>query len=426
MRRVLLIAYHFPPIRGSSGIQRTLRFAQHLPKYGWNPIVLTIDPRAYPEAGEAQGNEIPDQIEVHRAFGLDTARHLRVGGRYPGRLAIPDRWMSWALWAVPKAMALIRSRRIDALWSTFPVATAHSIGLRVARRSGLPWIAEFRDPMWQGRYPFDPAVNKAFRQLEADVCGLADKIVLTTPSAVRQYKERFPELADERIQLLENGFDEETFARAEDGWQPSAVAGSVVRQGPVTLLHSGVIYPRERDPRPLFRAIAGLKRDGILTSADLKVVLRASGHDDEFGATLRELDIQDIVRLEPPVDYLVALREMLTADALLLMQAANCNAQIPAKLYEYLRAGRPILALTDPEGDTGRTLAAAGAHSILRLDSESEISRALPEFVRAVRSGSIDVPAAGVVENYSRQNQTGVLAKWLDEVSARRQSVASA
>ena len=426
MRRVLLIAYHFPPIRGSSGIQRTLRFAQHLPKYGWSPIVLTIDPRAYPEAGEAQGNEIPDQIEVHRAFGLDTARHLRVGGRYPGRLAIPDRWMSWALWAVPKAMALIRSRRIDALWSTFPVATAHSIGLRVARRSGLPWIAEFRDPMWQGRYPFDPAVNKAFRQLEADVCGLADKIVLTTPSAVRQYKERFPELADERIQLLENGFDEETFARAEDGWQPSAVAGSVVRQGPVTLLHSGVIYPRERDPRPLFRAIAGLKRDGILTSADLKVVLRASGHDDEFGATLRELDIQDIVRLEPPVDYLVALREMLTADALLLMQAANCNAQIPAKLYEYLRAGRPILALTDPEGDTGRTLAAAGAHSILRLDSESEISQALPEFVRAVRSGSIDVPAAGVVENYSRKNQTGVLAKWLDEVSARRQSVASA
>lgn len=421
-----MIAYHFPPIRGSSGIQRTLRFVQHLPKYGWSPVVLTIDPRAYPDAGEVQGNEIPAQIEVHRAFGLDAARHLRVAGRYPGRLAVPDRWMSWAFWGVPKALALIRSRRIDAVWSTFPIATAHTIGLRVARRSGLPWIAEFRDPMWQGHYPFDPDLNTAFRQLEADVCGLADKIVLTTPSAVRQYRERFPELTDDRIHKLENGFDEETFSRAEQACRPQRgrVAGG--DQGPVTLLHSGVIYPRERDPLPLFRAIACLKRAGTLTAMDLKVVLRASGHEKEFGQALHELGIQDIVHLQPPVDYLAALQEMLTADALLLMQAANCNAQIPAKLYEYLRAGRPILALTDPDGDTGRTLAAAGSSAIARLDSEAEIHRLLPEFVQAVRSGSIDIPAASVVAGYSRESQTAMLAKWLDEVSARQHSVVGA
>ena len=87
-RTVLLIAFHFPPIKGSSGVQRTLRFAQHLPKFGWRPIVLTIDPRAYEEAGNIVGNEIPEGLEVHRAFGLNTARQLSLFGRYPEALAL--------------------------------------------------------------------------------------------------------------------------------------------------------------------------------------------------------------------------------------------------------------------------------------------------------------------------------------------------
>ncbi len=213
--RVLLIAYHFPPIRGSSGIQRTLRFAQHLPKYGWEPIVLTIDPRAYPDAASAAGNEVPAGLEVHRAFGLDAARQLRVLGRYPGFLAVPDRWRTWAHWAVPKAMELIRRRRVDVIWSTFPIATAHRIGLQAARRSGLPWVAEFRDPMWQGSYPPDPKVNRAFKQLEIEAVERSAAVVMTTPSAIDQYRARFAGLPPEHFVMIENGFDEETFRRAE-------------------------------------------------------------------------------------------------------------------------------------------------------------------------------------------------------------------
>jgi glycosyltransferase involved in cell wall biosynthesis len=414
MRRVLLIAYHFPPIRGSSGVQRTLRFAQHLPRYGWQPVVLTIHPRAYPEAGNTEGNEVPEGIEVHRAFGLDTARHLRLAGRYPGPLAVPDRWMSWAFWAIPKALSLIRSRQIDAVWSTFPIATAHTIALKVVQRSGLPWIAEFRDPMWQGSYPYEPAVNRAFKELEEAVCATADRVVLTTPSAVDQYRRRFPRLPPERIALIENGFDEETFARAECGLQAPMGPAAAGQPRPLTLLHSGLIYPRERDPLPFFRALATLKSSGVLGAADVRVVLRASGHEGEFRRAVAELGIDDIVRLEPPVDYLAALEEMLTVDALLLMQAANCNAQIPAKLYEYLRAGRPILALTDPQGDTGRTLRAAGSAAIARLDSEAEIRELLPKFLSELRAGAIRGTDSEVAAHYSRGSQTAVLAQWLD------------
>ncbi len=116
------------------------------------------------------------------------------------------------------------------------------------------------------------------------------------------------------------------------------------------------MYRSERDPTALFDALASLKRDGRVAASTLRIVLRASGNEAEYAAMLRDRGIEDLVQLAPGLEYLAALREMLGVDGLLLMQAANCNAQVPAKLYEYVRAGRPILALTDPAGDTARTL----------------------------------------------------------------------
>lgn len=410
----LLIAYHFPPIHGSSGLQRTLRFAQHLQAFGWRPIVLTVTPGAYTSVVEARGNEVPSGVEVFRAFGLDTARHLSVFGRYPLALALPDRWSTWRFAAVPLAMRIIARRSVDVLWSTFPIATAHRIGLEVARRSALPWVAEFRDPMWQGHYPPEPEINAAWRRLESDVFESAQAVVVTTPGALKQYRQRFPAFPSNRLKLIENGYDEETFKRAEADRAESRPDNS--RPRPITLLHSGVVYRSERDPTQLFAAVAALKRCGRLTADDYRIVFRASGDEVGYGGDVAALGIDDIVQLEPPIDYLDALREMLDADAVLLLQAANCNAQIPAKLYEYLRAGRPILALTDPAGDTARTLDAAGAGRIARLDSREEIEAVLVEFVRDVHAGAARRPTAETVAAYSRKSQAGLLASVLDEL----------
>src|SRR5207344_2703688 len=100
MKKVLLIAYHFPPLAGSSGIQRTLRFAQQLPDFGWQPIVLTAHPRAYERVSADLAAEVPPGLTVHRAFALDAARHLALRGRYFGSMARPDRWASWKYDAV--------------------------------------------------------------------------------------------------------------------------------------------------------------------------------------------------------------------------------------------------------------------------------------------------------------------------------------
>src|SRR5262249_37067498 len=154
-KHVLMIAYHFPPLQVSSGLQRTLRFARYLPDFGWRPIVLTTHPRAYASRDDGLLKELPDSIPVHRAFALDASRHLAVRGKYTRLFGIPDRYSSWYLGAVPAALRLIRKYRPKAIWSTYPIATAHLIGATVHRLTGLPWVADFRDPMLYEAWPED-------------------------------------------------------------------------------------------------------------------------------------------------------------------------------------------------------------------------------------------------------------------------------
>lgn len=412
MKSVLLIAFHFPPIQGSSGVQRTLRFAEYLPEFGWRPIVLTIDPRAYEATVASTSNAIPPDLEVHRAFGLDAARHLSVFGRYPRMLALPDRWATWRLAAVRRAMQIIRRQKVDAVWSTFPIATAHRVGQEVARRSGLPWVAEFRDPMWQGEFPPDPVVNRFWRKLETEVFEHAARVVVTTQGTARLYEKRFPGVARPSIAVIENGYDESTFTRAGGDAGCSRPAQGAGRH--VKLLHSGILYRSERDPTQFFAAITALKRSGSLVSEQVQIVFRASGDDAGYRRDVAALGIDDIVRFEPAIGYQQALEEMLAADGLLIFQASNCNEQIPAKLYEYLRAQRPILALTDPVGDTAHTLRSAGTGMIVRLDSAEDIQASLPDFLDQIREDSWTRCTSEVIARYSRRSQTLQLARLLE------------
>ena len=125
-----------------------------------------------------------------------------------------------------------------------------------------------------------------------------------------------------------------------------------------------------------------------------------------------------VVEIFPPIGYQAALAEMCAADGLLVLQSDDCSDQIPAKVYEYLRAGRPILALTDPEGDTAGALRLAGLHGIARLDSEREIAQVLPVLVRDWRKGKAVMPQAHAVQNASRRGRSEALAQLLNTTLA--------
>lgn len=403
MRRALLIAYHFPPAAGSSGIQRALRFARHLPEFGWEPLVLTVSPNAYERTSDDLMADVPAGTVVERAFALDTARHLSLGGRYIGAMARPDRWVSWRFAGTWRGMGMIRRYAPDVIWSTYPIATAHLIGAALQRRSGLPWVADFRDPMAQEGYPKDPLVWRSFKAIEEQTVGRAALSTFTTPGAAEEYRNRYPQ-ARQRIAVLENGYDEESFAGVGGDTEP-------LLPGVTVLLHSGIVYPEERDPTALFMALRRGRDAGRLSADRLRIRFRAAAHESMLREMAARYEVEEFIELCPAIPYREALREMLRADALLVMQSAGCNAQVPAKLYEYLRAGRPILALTDPAGDTAAVLRGAGVSTIARLDSVDEIALQLPEFVEAARSGRAPLPDRGAVRQASRQGRTQELAR---------------
>lgn len=425
VKRVLMVAYHFPPMRGSSGIQRTLKFAQYLPKFGWQPLVLSAHPRAYARTGDDQMGEIAPDMPVERAFALDTSRHLAYKGKYLGSLALPDRWSSWWLGAVPAGLRMIRRYRPDAIWTTYPIATAHLIGYTLHKLTGLPWIADFRDPMTDEGYPPDPAMRRAYLWIEKKTLMHCTRAVFSTPGTIRDHLRRFPEIPPSRFVLIENGYDEENFASAAlaDATRPAAAAAatashdvSLQQSRPLVLVHSGIIYPSERDPVPFFEALSALKQRGEIDAGRLQIVLRATAHDDYLRPLIEKNGIADIVQLAPPVAYREALAEMLQADGLLILQAANCNSQIPAKLYEYLRAQRPILALTDAAGDTAESLRSAGIDTIAALDSREDIEAGLSRFLGLLRNGTAPVTPMYAVEQRSREGRTRELAALLESI----------
>jgi hypothetical protein len=349
--------------------------------------------------------ELPGDLIVHRAFALNTARHLAVRGRYPAFLARPDRWVSWAMAAIPAGLQLIKQYRPAAIWSTYPIATAHIIGRWVARLSGLPWVADFRDPMAQQGYPPDPLTWRAFERVERNAVTGAAASVFVTRSAAAMYRARYPAAAD-RMAVIENGFDEQSYAGlATDG--PPLVFGRR------TLLHSGIVYPSERDPTQLFTALSALKRSG--RSGDLLIRFRASAHDDFLRALALRFDVADLIDLAPPLPYREALEEMHRADGLLVLQASNCNEQIPAKVYEYLRAQRPVLGLTDPAGDTAELLRRCGVRYIASLDDANAIEAIVPHFMANLGAA---IPDKAAVAACSRQSRTQELAALLSRVVA--------
>lgn len=410
MRRVLLIAYHFPPLSGSSGLQRTLRFAQYLPEFDWQPIVLSVRSGAYEQSDERSLAQVPSGCEVVRTRCLDARRQLSILGRYPSFVAIPDRWASWRFWGVRTGLRLCREGAgIKALWSTYPIATAHAIGSALAKRTGLPWIADFRDPMAQNGYPADPRRWQAFKRIEESAAAHAARLVFVTPSALEMYRERYPQTPSEHFVLLENGFDEASF-----GGLTGAAQGP--RTGTPVLLHSGIVYPMERDPSALFQALGSLAAMDTIRPGDFLLRFRAPVHDDLLRELATQHGVEAFVDIQPATSYRDALREMMEADALVVMQGAGCNEQIPAKVYEYLRAGRPILGFTDPAGDTGRMLTRLGFPFVTSLESAEAIAHVLPAFLHALRSGTLPVADRAVVDLYSRRELTRQFARLLDQV----------
>ena len=419
--KALLVAFHFPPVKASSGLERTLALARHLPGHGWQPLVLSVAPSAYPDTSDERMDQIPSQTVVRRSFALDAARHLSIAGRYPRWLALPDRWQSWMLSAVPAGLELIRRHRPQVIWSTYPVTTAHWIGYTLHRLSGIPWVADFRDPMVEQdprTGTFSPpwsALRHARLAVERRAAEHASALTFCTDGARRICAERYPTTDGAHWRVVANGFDDAAFVAAE-----RVHASAPPSDDAIVLLHSGTIYATpDRDPSHFLRALRRLLDQRPFGARPIKVVFRASGVESYYQGLIETLRLNDVVFFAPALRYEDALQEMLRADGLIIFQGYTSNPAIPAKLYEYFRARRPIFALADEDGETARLLREEMVGEVTSLDDEDAIFVALVRFIQGIETGQARLMRHDRVQAFERSQGVAQFAALFDEIAAQ-------
>lgn len=402
--KVLMVAFHFPPQSGSSGIQRTLNFAKFLPLYGWSPTVLSAQPRAYLERSDDLLSSIPSGTNVVRAFALDAAKHLSIKRKYPGFLAVPDRWSTWWIGGIYSGLKIIRRENPSVIWTTYPIATAHMIGATLSRITGLPWVADFRDPMINGDYPSYKLQRKFFHWIESQAMVLASRCIFTTERAAQKYIEKYPNSAH-KCMVIENGYDESVFRDIKTEFFNS-------NRKKILMLHSGIIYPVDRDPSGFLIAIRNAIKEKKIEKNDITIRFRAPQHEAELLELVKKLNMEDIVEIFPPISYVEAIAEMQKADLLLVFQGKNFNTQVPAKIYEYIRAGRSILGMVDLQGDTAVKLKEFDGVHIADINSPEHIKTEIFTWLESSSSKNALTAFENnflKIKNFSRKKQTGLL-----------------
>ncbi len=441
MKRVLFVSYYFPPM-GGPGVQRSAKFVKYLPAQGYDPVVVTAHRRTL---------NVDREFQLDHSLEADVAGARRVEVRdprqgFPGSalasqgvfkiswfLLYPLLWDPQVMWSLaalrPTVRAAARSRCSLVYTSLAPFSSA-IIGHVVSKRLGVPWVADLRDLWTDDARPFYPSGvhYKALRAFEHRVLSRATLIIVNTPGAARLLRRSLGPPASGRIRVLPNGFDADDFPPARRSRRPDRFTlvhvGAFARDIGRRPSRLGRWVPSEidesaRTPRYLFEAL----RRFFQAHPDAKPVttVRLVGYlHDDVRLLARRFELDDCVEATGYLPHDRALEEMSRAAVLLLLQQTYAEARremtyVPAKLYEYLASGRPILALVPP-GDTRDLVRRAGAGEVVAPTNPTEIADAISTLYTEWKAG--EPPRRGeseFVRRFERRALTRKLADYFRE-----------
>jgi glycosyltransferase involved in cell wall biosynthesis len=412
--RALVVAYDFPP-HAAIGTQRTLRFVRHLDGEGWPTAVLTGQRSTFRKGtpvDEALLDRVPAGVDVVRTTvlrpfekldqflrgtpGAGPTRPSRPKGGSSGPTTtagpkahssvqrfkswlnaittVPDAEVGWLLPSVLQGVRFARRWKPDVVYSSAPPWTGHLAGGIIAQLTGCPWVADFRDP-W-ARAPWrsaraHPLANKAAARLERWAIERAAAVIFTTEAARTEFAAQYGDTLGAKFSVVPNGCDASMFDGIPDRESDRFL-----------LLHAGSLYGG-RDPRPLFHAIrSGVAAGRLDRNAFQLQLLGATALDDtDLHRAVREMELGDVVELLPRADHRASLHAMKGASGLLLMQQGT-TMSVPAKLYEYMAAGKRIFAICD-EGETASLVRTSGAGVVVPAGDPQVLEDALVAFVNA-------------------------------------------
>lgn len=446
MKRVLVITAAFPPASGS-GVLRTVKFVRHLPEFGWEPVVLTQSDRYSPLKDYSLLDEVPAEIKVKgtRVFRVSRlaekiARRRRGrpfeasgdGGvpsttpATPGRIRGPrafgrtvSGWLnfwdlvaSWVPLAAMEGFRLLKRERASIIYSTSPPASSHLLALLLKRATGLKWVADFRDPWTFNKQWLQGNALRARleRGLERRVVAACDVLICNTEDLRQRFLQRYPGQEGTKFVVITNGFDEADFG------PPSPNSGNAAE--PMVICHAGELYEHHRNPEAIIRALGSLVRRERI-SAD-RVVLHLVGGGSytgtgKFRSFLEGEGVASSVRITGHLPHRESIARMVEADVLLLLQTGKeLELQVPAKAYEYMRAGRPVLTLAPP-GATASLMKEIDLGPVIDPADEVRIEAAIEEFLQVHREGRLVAPRVDErVRKFERRELCRSLSAVLD------------
>jgi len=425
MKKVLFIAYLYPPI-ANSGTRRSLEFANHLPDYGWEPIVLTVKDPLAKDCEPSLLEEVRPGTRIERAplWSEITAQkianvfsmlveHNRVAAGLEWRLRrlwqVPDECASWQPAAIRRAEEIYQQEGFDAIYASGWPWTSFLIAAEVSRRTGRPYVLDYRD-LWKPsgvEWDRHSLLQKWLNpHLERKVLRTASAVVSTTPSFVQVLEKRG---GKGKAICITNGFDPDDFAHAP-------APDPVDRDHFVRVVNTGVWRPGY-GPDDLYRAVGQLKETGSKCLRRLKVTMAGfpPGRAQEYG-------IDEFIEELGPVPHGQAIDLMMHANALYLpvSQGFYEKASIPGKLFEYIGSGRPILASVTPDSEVAAVLASVGGALCILPGDVHKLADSLERICN--RDGLDLFPARlpNAVAQYTRSSLSKKLATLFDSVTKSR------
>ena len=443
MKRVLIVTYYWPP-SGGSGVQRWVKFAKYLPAAGWQPVVYTPENPELTTVDRTLAAEIPPEAEVvknhifepygiyRKLMGKGSTTDLKtltaanavkdevnpINGQKKnwkqklslfirGNFFIPDPRVMWVRPSVRFLKKYLEEHPVDAIVTTGPPQSMHLIGLRLSQATGIPWVADFRDP-WTKMFYFKHLglcswAEKKHHELERRVLDGATRVVAVSPLV----KEDFEKMTGTPVELITNGFDESDFGE------------EIVPDGFFNITHTG-LFAADGNPETLWKVLA----DKCAEDSSFRDALRlrlVGKTDSAITESIRQAGLGDNLVDLGYRDHRTAVREQKNASLLILplRKEPEYRAVLPGKLFEYLASRRPILGIGQTDGAMARIIGNTGSGVVYDWDQESKIRACIDFCWDEFRQGELDDNSSDISE-YTRRGLTHRYASLLDEITTEK------
>ena len=429
MKKVLIITYHWPPSGGIT-VLRCLKFVKYLREFGWEPIVFTAENASYQFLDYKNEKDIPEGIEIHKIpifepinifkkisgrsknqpiqnITSNSAKKKSVSDVFSmwvrGNFFIPDARAKWIKPSVKYLENYLKNNPVDAILTDGPPHTNTVIGMQLAQKFNIPWLADFQDPWTQVDYYSQLYIGKRadrqHRALEQEVFKTAAKITIASPTWITELEV----IGAKNVDVIYYGYDEDDFKN----YHPK-------ESKDFTFFHGGLLG-EDRNPEFFFSALRKLIDEEAGIASIVKIKL-AGEVDYAVRESLKKYGLIEITEFMGMIPREDVLKEYETSSMLLLPinKAANAKGRIPGKLFEMLRSGKPILVLGPNDGDVKGIVESKQRGLSFEYDDEMGIYRYLKNAV--IISQVDNYNENQTVEEFSNRVITGKLGGYLDGI----------